>query len=95
MVESDLHVLGGLEHKGSEVEVPECDGSSRPPGTSTTGKSTLFSNWFSYIAPLCTINHTTIMSKQSTKATPAPKSQVLDTFRSDLFKGQVIFCTGG
>jgi hypothetical protein len=44
MVSPDLHVVGGLEHKGSEVEVPEHDGPSRPPGTSTTGKLTLFSN---------------------------------------------------
>jgi hypothetical protein len=37
----------------------------------------------------------TIMSKQNTKPSPVPKSHVLDTFKPELFKGKVIFTTGG
>jgi hypothetical protein len=35
------------------------------------------------------------MSKQNTKPSPVPKSNVLDTFKPELFKGKVIFTTGG
>ena len=60
-------------------------------GTLTTGKLDLRST----LSHLHHYPSTPTMSKQSIKPSPVPKSHVLDTFKPELFKGKVIFTTGG